>query len=138
MSFQTIVNNYLQKIREDRANPHATPELSLHPHLRDLLKETVAFLNYDFTIIYESTKLDVGRPDFIVPDGLLPVGYVEAEAFGTDLDRLTGHAKTQNERFIKNLDNFILTNKAYRRRTFLPISMQFCTVLPTAINTVDS
>ena len=110
MSFQTIVNDYLQKIRKDKANPHTTPELSLHPHLRDLLKETVAFLNYDFTIIYESTKLDVGRPDFIVLDGLLPVGYVEAEAFGTDLDRLTGHAKEQNERFIGNLDNFILTN----------------------------
>ena len=110
MSFRTIVNDYLQKIHKDRANPHATPELSLHPHLRDLLKETVAFLSCDFSIISESTKLDIGRPDFIVQDGLLPIGYIEAEAFGTDLDRLTGHAKEQNERFIGNLDNFILTN----------------------------
>ena len=43
-------------------------------------------------------------------NGLLPVGYIEAEAYGRDLDALTGHAQTQNERFIENLDNFILTN----------------------------
>ena len=43
-------------------------------------------------------------------DGLLPLGYIEAEAYGRDLDRLTGHAETQNALFIENLDNFILTN----------------------------
>ena len=43
-------------------------------------------------------------------DGLLPIGYIEAEAYGRDLDALTGHAQTQNTRFIENLDNFILTN----------------------------
>ena len=43
-------------------------------------------------------------------DGLLPVGYIEAERYGRDLDRLTGHAGEQNARFIENLDNFILTN----------------------------
>ena len=43
-------------------------------------------------------------------DGLLPIGYIEAERYGRDLDNLTGHAETQNARFIENLDNFILTN----------------------------
>ena len=55
----------------------------------------------------EPRRLEIGRPDFVVKSGLLPVGYVEAEAYGRDLDALTGHAKTQNERFIENLDNFI-------------------------------
>ena len=58
----------------------------------------------------EPRRLEIGRPDFVVKSGLLPVGYVEAEAYGRDLNALTGHAKTQNERFIENLDNFILTN----------------------------
>lgn len=52
----------------------------------------------------------IGRPDFIARDGLLPIGYIEAEAYGRDLNNLTGHAATQNARFIENLDNFILTN----------------------------
>ena len=43
-------------------------------------------------------------------EGLLPLGYIEAEAHGRDLDALTGHAEAQNARFIENLDNFILTN----------------------------
>ena len=43
-------------------------------------------------------------------DGLLPIGYIEAEAYGRDLNNLTGHAREQNARFTENLDNFILTN----------------------------
>ena len=43
-------------------------------------------------------------------DGLFPIGYIEAEAYGRDLNALTGHAEVQNDRFIENLDNFILTN----------------------------
>ena len=110
MSFQIIVDNYLRNVHKAQVNPQATAELSLHGCLEGFLKETTAFLGHDITIIHEPRKLDVGRPDFIAQDRLLLVGYVEAEEFGTDLDALTGHAKTQNERFIKNLDNFILTN----------------------------
>ena len=110
MSFQTIINRYLRNVRRIQSEPNATAELSLHGCIEGLLKETAAFLSHDITIIHEPRRLDVGKPDFIVQDGLLPVGYVEVEAFGTDLDALTGHAKKQNERFIKNLDNFLLTN----------------------------
>ena len=110
MSYQTIINKYRQNIYRTQAEPNATAELSLHTYLQDFLEETAAFLRHDITIIHEPRKLDIGRPDFVVQDGLLHVGYVEAEAFETDLDRLTGHAKTQNDRFIENLDNFVLTN----------------------------
>ena len=110
MSYQTIINKYRQNIYRTQAEPNATAELSLHTYLQDFLEETAAFLTHDITIIHEPRKLDIGRPDFVVQDGLLHVGYVEAEAFKTDLDRLTGHAKTQNDRFIENLDNFVLTN----------------------------
>ncbi|MDE0012157.1 MAG: N-6 DNA methylase [Candidatus Poribacteria bacterium] len=110
MSYQTIINKYRQNIYSIQAEPNATAELSLHTYLQDFLEETADFLGHDVTIIHEPRKLDIGRPDFVVQDGLLHVGYVEAEAFETDLDRLTGHAKTQNDRFIENLDNFVLTN----------------------------
>ncbi|MYA68588.1 N-6 DNA methylase [Candidatus Poribacteria bacterium] len=110
MSYQTIINKYRQNIYSIQAEPNATAELSLHTYIQDFLEETADFLGHDVTIIHEPRKLDIGRPDFVVQDGLLHVGYVEAEAFETDLDRLTGHAKTQTERFIENLDNFVLTN----------------------------
>ena len=113
MSFQTHCDRYLQNINQTRSNPDATPELSLHPHLKTFLEEIAAehFERPDITFTLEPKNIDqIGRPDIIAKDGLLPLGYIEAEAYGRDLDRLTGHAAKQNERFKQNLDNFILTN----------------------------
>ena len=113
MNFQRHCDSYLQQIDQTRSDPNATPELSLHPHLQAFLQEvTVEYFdrtNIRFTL--EPTKInEIGRPDIIATDGLLPIGYIEAEEYGTDLNNLTGHAREQNERFRENLDNFILTN----------------------------
>ncbi len=110
MTFQQICRTYQQNIQHTHAQSDATDELSLHPNLRTFLEETVEFLGHEITIISEPRRLEVGGPDFVVKSGLLSVGYIEAEAYNRDLDALTGHAQTQNERFIENLDNFILTN----------------------------
>ena len=113
MPFQTHCDRYLERIDQTRSNPDATPELSLHPHLKTFLEEIAAehFERSDITFTLEPKNIDqIGRPDIIAKDGLLPLGYIEAERYGRDLDRLTGHAREQNERFKQNLDNFILTN----------------------------
>ena len=113
MSFQTHCDHYLQRINHTRTTTEATPELSLYPHLQTFLEEVSVdcFDKDTITFTQEPRRLDqIGRPDFIALDGLLPLGYIEAEAYGRDLDKLTGHAKAQNRRFIENLDNFILTN----------------------------
>ena len=113
MSFQTRCDRYLQNIHQTQTTAEATPELSLFPHLQAFL-EDIAVAHFDRDTVrftQEPRRLDqIGRPDFIAMDGLLPIGYIEAEAYGRDLDALTGHAKEQNARFIENLDNFILTN----------------------------
>ncbi|RKU22697.1 hypothetical protein C6500_04135 [Candidatus Poribacteria bacterium] len=113
MSFQTHCDRYLQNVQQTQGTSAATPELSLYPHLQAFL-EDVAVEHFDrdtITFTQEPRQLDqIGRPDFIAMDGLLPIGYIEAEAYGRDLDALTGHAAEQTARFIENLDNFILTN----------------------------
>ncbi len=113
MNFQTRCNRYLQNIHQTQTTAEATPELSLFPHLQAFL-EDIAVAHFDRDTVrftQEPRKLDqIGRPDFIAMEGLLPIGYIEAEAYGRNLEALTGHAKEQNERFINNLDNFILTN----------------------------
>ena len=113
MNFQTRCNRYLQNIHQTQTTSEATPELSLFPHLQALLEET-AVNHFDRDTVrftQEPRRLDqIGRPDFIAMEGLLPIGYIEAEAHGRNLDALTGHAEAQNARFIENLDNFILTN----------------------------
>ena len=115
MNFQTHCNHYLQQINETQSDPNATPELSFLPHLKTFLEDVT--VNSDcFDIPEISFTLEprtinqIGRPDFIATDGLLPIGYIEAEAYSIDLNNLTGHAAEQNDRFKENLDNFILTN----------------------------
>ena len=113
MNFQTRCNYYLQKIHHTQTTSEATPELSLFPHLQAFLEEVAAahFRRSTITFTQEPRSLDqIGRPDFVAMDGLLPIGYIEAEGYGRDLNKLTGHAQEQNARFIENLDNFILTN----------------------------
>ena len=111
MNFQNLCDTYLQHIRRTHENPVATPELSLHRHLTVFLEHAAVCLGHDITITHEPRQLAIGRPDFIATDATQnAVGSIEAEKFGIALDALTGHAKTQNERFIENLDNFILTN----------------------------
>ena len=113
MDFQIHCDGYLQRINRTRTTAAATPELSLFPHLQTFLEEVfVDYFDRDtLTLTQEPKQLEqIGRPDFIAMDGLLPVGYIEAEAYGRDLDALTGHAAAQNARFIENLDNFVLTN----------------------------
>ncbi|MYB94202.1 N-6 DNA methylase [Candidatus Poribacteria bacterium] len=113
MNFQTRCEQYLQDLHRTQANPDATPELSLFPHLQTFLEEITRnyFSRGTITFTQEPRRIDqIGRPDFIARDELLPLGYIETEAYGRDLNNLTGHAATQNTRFIENLDNFILTN----------------------------
>ena len=113
MNFQTHCNRYLQNVQHTQTTREATPELSLFPHLQTFLEGMAVdhFGRDTITFTQEPRRLDqIGRPDFIAMDGLLPIGYIEAEAYGRDLDALTGHAAEQNARFIENLDNFILTN----------------------------
>ena len=113
MNFQTRCNRYLRDVHQTQNTSAATPELSLFPHLQAFL-EGSAVDHFDRDTVrftQEPRRLDqIGRPDFVAMDGLLPLGYIEAEAYGRDLDALTGHAAEQNARFIENLDNFILTN----------------------------
>ena len=110
MSFQQICNAYWQNIQQTHAQSDATAELSLHTHLKRFLEETAELLGHTITITHEPRQLEIGRPDFVVKADLFPLGYVEAERYNRDLSALTGHAKTQNERFSENLDNFLLTN----------------------------
>ena len=109
-NFQNTCIDYLTELRAIRANALATDELSLRPALDSFLKRASEIFNQPTIFLSEGKKLDVGVPDFTVTHKDLPIGYIEAEAYATDLDNLTGHAKDQNERFRDNLDNFLLTN----------------------------
>lgn len=103
------LQDYLDRLSQLRNNPQATGELSLRPALDELF-QTLKPAQVDF--VGEGKQLASGRPDFTFTRGAYndPIGYVEAEKVEADLGKLTGHAKTQNERFCADLDNFLLSN----------------------------
>ncbi len=108
--WERLIRTYLRQLQAKQSEGHATEELSYHDPLRDLLESAVASLDLSVVIIHEPKRLHGGRPDFILTRDGMSIGYVEAEAFGADLDRLTGRAREQVDSFRANLDNFLLTN----------------------------
>ena len=81
MNFRTHYDRYLQRIRRTQDTTTATPELSLLPHLQAFLEELSVnhFRRNTVRFIQEPRRLDqIGRPDFVAMDGLLPIGYIEA------------------------------------------------------------
>lgn len=110
MSFQKHCADYLAELRNQIQNPQATSELSLRAALDNLLQNAKSVSGSTSTFTGEGKKIAEGRPDFVVANNGVPIGYIEAEKYGLDLDKLAGHAKHQNERFIQNLDHFLLTN----------------------------
>lgn len=104
------VRRYIRAIERTRTLESATAELSLHYALKELLEWATHLFEKPIQVVHEPAKTAHGRPDFVLVAHGEPIGYVEAEAYGSDLDNLPGEAKTQNERFIQNLGNFLLTN----------------------------
>ena len=110
ITFQKICIDYLTELRNLRSSTLATDELSLRPALDKFLKRAAEIFRLPVLFVGEPKMIEAGRPDFIAISNDMPIGYIEAEAYGVDLDNLTGQAKEQNNRFRTNLDNFLLTN----------------------------
>jgi len=110
ITFEQHCIDYLKTLRALHGSALTTAELSLRTALENFLKRTAETFARPVQFIGEGKRIQVGRPDFIVTINELPIGYIEAEAYGVSLDHLTGHAKEQNDRFRANLDNFLLTN----------------------------
>lgn len=108
-----LVADYLKNLAKAANAPGAALELSLRPSLDKFLKDAVSFLKREnlFNLVHEGTTAGVkGRPDFILYYHESPNGYVEAESIDSNLRKLTGSAKIQNDHYRENLDNFLLTN----------------------------
>ncbi len=125
--FYQICNNYCKQVLSIHSQINATPELSYRTDLDNLLRKaaelngmgTIPLLEGKKLLIErphpetgKSEQISVGRPDFIFTNqqSSAPLGYLEAEGFGVNLNKLTGHAKHQNDIFKDCLDNFIITN----------------------------
>lgn len=81
-------------------------EHAYRPALHDLLKS----LGDKITPVNDPKKSAVGAPDFIVFDGEIVIGHLEAKDINVDLRNLKDANKNQHERYTGGLANLIYTN----------------------------
>ena len=61
--------------------------------------------------INEPTRIKCGAPDYVVSRKEIPIGYIEAKDIDENLDAVeVSKSKDQIQRYLKSLDNLILTN----------------------------
>lgn len=109
MSTDKIISEYLKKIEKIAKSKKAT-EHSFRSDLKDLffnLGEKHLKLD-NLTIINEARRISCGSPDLLIEKDDIPFGYVEAKDIDINLDKMI--TTEQIQRYLKDLDNLIITN----------------------------
>ncbi len=98
------LNEYIQSINARLAEGH-TSEHTFRGDLEQLLRTQLP----TYHITNEPSQItDCGNPDFLVTQGKIPIGYIEAKEIGKDLNAKL--YKEQFTRYRKALDNLIITD----------------------------
>lgn len=98
-----MAKSYLTSIKREIETGSATE----HTY-RAALKRLIESLRPDIIAINEPKRVSCGAPDFVVKKNDLIIGHLEAKDIGKSLDE--AEDSEQLERYIKNLDNLILTD----------------------------
>lgn len=96
-------NQYLEKVIK-KYKTGITTEHSFRSDLQIFVESLVK----NIQAINEPTRQKCGAPDLIVQQKGIPLGYIEAKDIGIDLD--TAEKSSQLKRYLKSLDNLILTD----------------------------
>jgi len=99
---QQAIQSYLSAIEANLKGGDAT-EHSYRPAFKQLLDEITGL-----EAINEPKQSKCGAPDFVLKDGLLPVGHIECKDVGIDLNKV--EKSVQLKRYLPALPNLILTD----------------------------
>jgi predicted helicase len=94
---------YFQEVTQVYQGQNAT-EHSYRPALKKLMES----LDSGIQAINEPKRIACGAPDFLVKNGVLDVGYIEAKDIGVSLKKVEKTAQMQ--RYFQALGNLILTD----------------------------
>jgi len=99
----TPVKHYIKQAK-NKYTAGGSTEHSYRGDLQNLLNEVTT----DINIINEPKRQEFGAPDYVIKKKDIPVGYIEAKDIGVDLNKV--EKSEQMERYLKSLDNLILTD----------------------------
>ncbi len=97
------IQAYLQAVTQIYQSGNAT-EHTYRPALKTLLES----LGENIVAVNEPKRIACGAPDFLISQGLLEIGHLEAKDIGISLKTL--EKKNQMQRYFNALGNLILTN----------------------------
>ena len=104
------VDRYLRQLDKIRAEPEATPELSLREPLLELIRSFGKDLGRNkLTVAPEASAGTIGQPDIFIKDGPRLIGFVETKAPDAQLARLLKTTK-QLKSYAESLPNWVLTD----------------------------
>jgi predicted helicase len=102
-TFIQAINRYVAEINGIYRSGTGT-EHSYRPALKTLLEHLTAGL----TITNEPKRIACGAPDYIITQGDIPVGYIEAKDIPVGVHNKA--SKEQFDRYKRSLDNLIITD----------------------------
>lgn len=103
------MNNY--KIYIDKINWLINTKIETELSFRSILQELIQDIGKDIISINEPKRKNFGTPDLIITKETntnITIGYIETKKPSVDLNK--AEKSEQIQRYLKNLDNFILTN----------------------------
>ncbi|TAF17648.1 MAG: DNA methyltransferase, partial [Nostocales cyanobacterium] len=99
--------NYLQVYIQEVSQVYQTQNATEHSY-RPALKKLIESLDSGIQAINEPKRIACGAPDFVVKNGVLEVGHIEAKDIGVSLKKVEKTA--QMLRYFDALGNLILTD----------------------------
>ena len=104
------IDGYLRELDKLRAQPEATPELSLREPLLVLIRSFGRDAGRSGLVVAPEASADIiGQPDIFVKDGPRLIGFVETKAPDAQLARLLKTTK-QLKGYAESLANWVLTD----------------------------
>lgn len=104
---RVFIMNYLQVYIQEVSQVYQTQNATEHSY-RPALKKLIESLDSGIQAINEPKRIACGAPDFVVKNGVLEVGYIEAKDIGVSLKKVEKTA--QMLRYFDGLGNLILTD----------------------------
>jgi len=101
---QEDLREYLKEIF-NLYNQKNVTELSYYPALKNFLEKIIQNKNYKIIV---NPSEEWGMPDFVVQEGEIIIGYIEAKTPDKDLDKIV--AGDQVSRYLEAFPNVIVTN----------------------------
>jgi len=103
----TIMSNSLPKYLEEITGIYQQGNATEHSY-RPALKKLVESLNNNLQALNEPKRIACGAPDFVINQGMVEIGHLEAKDIGTSLKKVEN--TPQIKRYLQALGNLIITD----------------------------